>query len=1002
MATSVENWDDDVDFDNFDDVQLRSASTTTSIVSQPANPHHRDSSSRMSMRSDSNQGDEHWDVIVDDQSPVKDALSIAKSKGFTLPANLPRSALEGGTIRKLGGRAVKKAISADDWSEDLEFSNTPGQLKLAKLEDRDLSENLRQISAAFHVSPKSPDLPRNPLDSLKSPKSRLAPAPVSFESFQEIGDDDFDDVPTIRVAKHRSPQKSIVVSSSKPELLPELDDFDDLELPDHGKLRLATKRLTPTTPNTFDDFDVEWEGSLGTRTAGLVKSGRSNRSSSVSAFSPSVSSAFTAESDDGLEGLVLPSGPLSFREVLKKREEHEKENQTPETNKKFTTTPQANHEEDWDNDLVIPSDRVFDSDRVSLHQNLKIKSTTRTTSPSKIKATTLNFTTTRSSAGTAREPRFSHGRQERQRQQLEPVSETGAAISRYQRPSSRLGHQAQSSTSSIPAPTASTPSTPSRKDLRHVTNFREQKLSQNTSAQLLRTKRSSAALSNIYSPVRSAFPRPPSRQDGAGSRLRPRSPERSDSRIGSDKRSAAPFLPAGVSTAQSQHVSLKSTRSSRRNDSEGSGDSMTAAQRSLSRLAGLRPQTPVKDRSAYTIADLAAQAKKTINRPLRRRNWGDGSELESFDDLPTSLMAEAKFTKLPIGKGAPRSLRSKLGQSQPTVSSASLVSVRSGFETPLPTTPHSPSKTQEQHLNVHTNIPRFARDTTASRNAREQRQISTTLHNIRGEPINNIAPPRTSIVSSRPPVSLRRKKSVQQKPHLIKALGDHHKAKEVKGMYYNPHAQRWEGNDNILASFDVPDFEPISTSMIHANVRATNHNSPTSSKTNIPLIMNVGGKQGVELVNGMVFDPQQMKWLKVAEGASGRDQLPPGSIQLEEEEDVFAGLEDLKEESESAISGRRSVNASVSVVDPFQDGVDDGDAGNGSASGDEWPTVGEEYDVGPEFIRRQRAEEERWNRKVAKWIRTEEDEVDPFEIRNLVNGLGDGGGAFGMVSELEF
>ncbi len=34
---------------------------------------------------------------------------------------------------------------------------------------------------------------------------------------------------------------------------------------------------------------------------------------------------------------------------------------------------------------------------------------------------------------------------------------------------------------------------------------------------------------------------------------------------------------------------------------------------------------------------------------------------------------------------------------------------------------------------------------------------------------------------------------------------------------------------------------------------------------------------------------------------------------------------------------------------------------------DEW-LVGEEFDVGPEFVRRQREEEERWRKKCQNWI----------------------------------
>src|SRR5277367_7158374 len=118
-SPEVEHWDDD-DFDNLDDIQFRTASTATSVVSHPQTNHRDSISSRLSLRSESNHGDENWDVLVDEQASVKDAIAIAKSKGIPIPANVPRSALEGGTIRRLKGREIKKAI-ADDWSEDLDL-----------------------------------------------------------------------------------------------------------------------------------------------------------------------------------------------------------------------------------------------------------------------------------------------------------------------------------------------------------------------------------------------------------------------------------------------------------------------------------------------------------------------------------------------------------------------------------------------------------------------------------------------------------------------------------------------------------------------------------------------------------------------------------------------------------------------------------------------------------------------------------------------------------------
>jgi hypothetical protein len=49
--------------------------------------------------------------LVDEQASMKDAIALAKSKGIPLPANVPRSALEGGTIRRLKGKEIKKKRS---------------------------------------------------------------------------------------------------------------------------------------------------------------------------------------------------------------------------------------------------------------------------------------------------------------------------------------------------------------------------------------------------------------------------------------------------------------------------------------------------------------------------------------------------------------------------------------------------------------------------------------------------------------------------------------------------------------------------------------------------------------------------------------------------------------------------------------------------------------------------------------------------------------------------
>jgi hypothetical protein len=163
----------------------------------------------------------------------------------------------------------------------------------------------------------------------------------------------------------------------------------------------------------------------------------------------------------------------------------------------------------------------------------------------------------------------------------------------------------------------------------------------------------------------------------------------------------------------------------------------------------------------------------------------------------------------------------------------------------------------------------------------------------------------------------------------------------VKGMRYNPAAWCWEGNENAIAEFDAI-------------------GCPKSPKVAPALITNAGAMQGVQVVGGMVFDPQRMCWLKLAPAQLGKHGMP---AVRDEEEDVFVGLEDLEDRSTAARGRIPSGSRGTNGLDPFASGDDR----SGGESSDDSP-ITEEFDVGPEFIKRQRAEEEKWKRKVDKWI----------------------------------
>jgi hypothetical protein len=146
-----------------------------------------------------------------------------------------------------------------------------------------------------------------------------------------------------------------------------------------------------------------------------------------------------------------------------------------------------------------------------------------------------------------------------------------------------------------------------------------------------------------------------------------------------------------------------------------------------------------------------------LNKPLRTRHFGDGHEPDGFDDPPTSSQAEAQYLKQPDGAGPPKAqMRSRM------------------YQNVLPDRTMTPSPIYSPRVN---NVPRFARDTAASRIARE------TILAQRISP-GSLTPPTTQRVAqlsassysynSQPTQqttkSRKPRRTPQLKPHLIANL----------------------------------------------------------------------------------------------------------------------------------------------------------------------------------------------------------------------------------------
>ena len=984
VEEDIECWDDD-DFLDTDDFSFQHSTAPGNT-----NSRRRDStSSHVSFRSDleSLHEEKQLHIPADDETSTLDAIAAAQHAGIPLPQNVPSSALMGGTIKRLGGRKIQK-IMQDDWENDLELPETSNKLQMKTPDDTDFPETLRQVSfGSTQGSPtrtmKSPVSTRPTSAHNASPNTSALSAAINLEKFKDADDEDdfFGDGPaTIKVSKNRQqPQPIPFITPPTPQKNDKSaavdDDFEaDLELPSDGKLRLSTRRDIPKTPSQADDLD--WgEGSLGTRYGGTRRDSRFNRSSSASALSPSVSSSFTAESEDEtFDGLVLPTGPVNFKERLQRRKQSPSPARLPlDAPTSAAATPalqpaaKITHAEPEKQDLLdgldIGDGKVFDSGKLTLHRNIKIKET-RPASPARPKAA-VSLTFTNKSQTQSRLPRLSHERAHST--SLEPVYESGGpAPQRSRHMPSRLGHSAQSSVTSLPTPTTTTappfpPTTPRRREITTRSSFTSlRNESATTNAQLLRQKRSLPAVRGMNSPVKPSTAvrgdRPPSRTDNRPqSAMRPKTPvERSrpvESPVALHRRTNVPFLPAGASQRQSQHVASKTIRQFRRYDSENAIDTRPIS-RSFSRSA-MRSPSPQRYR-------VAADTWERLSRPKNKKNFGDGHELDAFDDLPTSKETETRYLKQAITGGPKASLRNKVYQNV----------LPDRISTPSPSSPQSPMKSAA--------TPRFARDTTASRIARETSMAnrvptSGPLANITAQRAAQ-APPRNTLTPQIPSTqnTVRSKKhsrrNQQQKPHLIANLNSGKESKSVNGMYYNADTFRWEGNENVLNAFD--------TTAAAQSPGLANALQSRDKELNTPLpalITNISATKGVQVVGGMVFDPQNMCWLKLGQIQNAKseasDTLDGFNALDDDEDDVFKDIPDL---DENAGGDEERRHGRVSDVK------------------DEW-IVGEEFDVGPEFVRRQREEEDRWRKKCEKWVGrgSRDRETWRWTIRELVSQFDD-------------
>lgn len=228
-------------------------------------------------------------------------------------------------------------------------------------------------------------------------------------------------------------------------------------------------------------------------------------------------------------------------------------------------------------------------------------------------------------------------------------------------------------------------------------------------------------------------------------------------------------------------------------------------------------------------------------------------------------------------------------------------------------------------------------------------------------------------------------------------------------MTYNLALNRWDGNEIELNAFYQHDFpsattlpshpthtsnhsrhhhtnsipsglgllqpqaarsQPYLGQYSHSSTNLLSHQPPRRQEPSPPrrapaLISHVNTGNSVQVEKGMVFDPRLMKWLKIAPGHH-KGGASPSSMSVEDEDDPFGGIEDLPDDNKG-----KSPDVSLSPPPPASRNAG---SGGGLAQLDEL-MVGEEFDVGPAFVRKQREEEVLWRRRVEGWIGHWRDEL---------------------------
>jgi hypothetical protein len=263
---------------------------------------------------------------------------------------------------------------------------------------------------------------------------------------------------------------------------------------------------------------------------------------------------------------------------------------------------------------------------------------------------------------------------------------------------------------------------------------------------------------------------------------------------------------------------------------------------------------------------MSAMIPQQLRRPRRPRTYGDGTELDEFDDLPTSKEKEKQFTRA-VKNNPNNSTRnsSKLG---------SIAPINPNNERKDGPNPPVAGSNQRSRSRLEARKAEGVRRRTLAINA-QIKKIATKKGLIRQMSGNTLSQ-RKSISSTC--LVLLSKYGSDSTFGIVSTNTE---------MRWNDQEARWEGNEHVLREFD----NVLSTSSRPAlisqlSIQSPMMRSPTGAmQEDMPDsgLMNSfrNNKAQNHVVGGMIFDAESMSWRKVTGGGEDEDEL-----QLESDEEL--------------------------------------------------------------------------------------------------------------------